>query len=101
MEAARQGLSRRFERDHGSGTAPESEGPDSRIRPRTAETHGDGNTMRQHENTGEGTGDYRSGERRDHRRARREWQRQQYRDADTDLAGSEEAVPHEPAASGA
>lgn len=49
--------------------------------------------MRQHENTGEGTGDYRPGERRDHRRARREWQRQQYRDADTDLAGSEEAVP--------
>ena len=57
--------------------------------------------MRQHENTGEPTGDYRPGERRDHRQARREWQRQQYRDAETDLAGSEEAIPHEPTASGA
>ena len=45
--------------------------------------------MRQHENTGEPTGEYRPGE------------RQQYRDAETDLAGSEEAIPHEPAASGA
>ena len=52
--------------------------------------------MRRHENTGEGTGDYRPGERRDHRRARREWQRQQYRDAETDLASSEEAGPHRP-----
>ena len=63
--------------------------------------NGDGNTMRQHENTDERTGDYRPGERRDHRRARREWQRQQYRDAETDHAGSEEAIPHEPAAGGA
>ena len=57
--------------------------------------------MSRHENTDERTGDYRPGERRDHRRARREWQRQQYRDAETDPAGSEEAIPHEPAASGA
>ena len=49
--------------------------------------------MNRHENTGEGTGDYLPGERRDHRRARREWQCQQYRDAETDLAGDEEATP--------
>ena len=57
--------------------------------------------MSQHENTGEGTGDYRPGERRDHRRARREWQRQQYRNVETDLADGEEAIPHEPSAGGA
>ena len=57
--------------------------------------------MNQHDSNGERAGDYRPGERRDHRRARREWQRQQYRDAETDYAGGEEAVPHEPAGSGA
>ena len=49
--------------------------------------------MSRHENTGEGAGDYhRPGARRDHRRARREWQRRQYRDADADRAGGEEAA---------
>ena len=57
--------------------------------------------MNQHDSNDERAGDYRPGERRDHRRARREWQRQQYRDAETDHAGSEEAIPHEPAAGGA
>lgn len=55
--------------------------------------------MKQQENAREAPDDHTTGARRDHRRrARSEWQRQQYRVAEPELASDEEANPHEPVA---
>ena len=43
---------------------------------------------------------YAPGERRDRRRSRTEWQRQQYRVAEPGAACGDEAQPHEPEAGG-
>ena len=44
---------------------------------------------------------YTPGERRDRRRARSDWQRQQYRVAESESSSSEEANPQDPEAEGA
>ena len=57
--------------------------------------HGGSDKMKQEEKARDATGSYTPGERRDHRRARSEWQRQQYRVAEPELGGDEDANPHE------
>ena len=51
--------------------------------------------MKTQEKTRESAGSYTPGERRDRRRARSDWQRQQYRVAERELGDDEDANSHE------
>lgn len=57
--------------------------------------HGGGERMKQQEKAREPAGRCPPGEHRDHRRARSDWQRQQYRVAEPELADNEDVNPHE------
>ena len=51
--------------------------------------------VKQQETPRESAGSYTPGERRDHRRARSDWQRRQYRVAEPELGDDGDANPHE------
>ena len=51
--------------------------------------------MKQQGKARESTGSHTPAERRDYRRARNDWQRQQYRVAEPELGDDEDANPHE------
>lgn len=57
--------------------------------------HGGINKVKTQEKTQESAGSCTPGERRDHRKARSEWQRQQYRVAESELGDDEDANSHE------
>ena len=51
--------------------------------------------MKRQEKARESAGSHTPGERRDHHRARSDWQRRQYRVAEPGLGGNEDANPRE------
>lgn len=100
MEAARQGLRARVQGETtiaGSSTVPAHviDRPISDFHNNISIVHGGVNKVKTQEKTRESAGSYTPGERRDRRRARSDWQRQQYRVAERELGDDEDANSHE------